>query len=280
MPRSYSTPSRSPFPAEAPFIDVNCAALPDGLIDSELFGRNNGAFTEAHLRGGLVQLANGGTLFLDEVAELPLHLQTKLLDFIDTRRFPHTGTDRRPTVKCRVVASTKHDIVNLVRTGRFHEDLYNRLAVLSLRIPPLSERQMDIFDLASEFIRFFAARMKKRVATLAPAAVQLLVSYSYPGNVRELRNIIERAVILAQGTEITAHDLVLPREEPLVDSNVFRVDLEGSGGPPPLDAVERAYVARVLEYFEGHRLKAAEALAISYPTFLKHLRRFGLNSAR
>jgi DNA-binding NtrC family response regulator len=269
-----------PSPADAPFIDVNCAALPDGLFDSELFGREGGAGTGACFRSGLVQLADGGTLFLDEVSELPLRSQAKLLDFIDVVQFPHLDGGRAPAVNCRVVAATKYDVIDLVRTGRFREDLYHRLAVFSLRIPPLSERKEDIFDLASTFVHFFAARTKKEIATLTPGAVQLLMSYGYPGNVRELRNIIERAVILAKGTEITVRDVMLPTQELMIDSNVFRVNLEGAAGPPPLEVVERAYVARVLEHLEGQRVKAAEALAISYPTFLKHLRELGLDRPR
>jgi two-component system response regulator AtoC len=264
--------------ADAPFVDVNCAALRDGRVDAELFGIEDGALNNASTRRGLIQLANGGTLFLDEVTELPLRSHVKLLEFIDTMQSPRTG--REAMVECRVVAATKHDVVDLVRTGRFREELYHRLAVLSLRIPLLSERKEDIFDLASVFVRFFAARTKKRVSTLSPEAVQLLMSYGYPGNVRELRYIIERAVILAHGAEITGGDLMLPTRELAIDSNVFRVRLEGSAGPPPLKAVERAYVARVLEYFEGHRRQAAEALAISYPTFLNRLRELGLDRPR
>jgi two-component system response regulator AtoC len=220
------------------------------------------------MRRGLIQLADGGTLFLDDVTELPFRSQAKLLEFIDTMQ-SHRGSGRESTVECRVVAATKHDLGDLVRTGRFREDLYQRLAVLSVRIPPLAERKEDIFDLASAFVRFFAARTKKPAALLSSGAVRLLMSYGYPGNVRELRNIIERAVILSHGKEITELEFMLPAEL-VPDSNVFRVNLEGSAGPPSLEAVERAYVARVLEYFDGHRLQAAQALAISYPTFLKH----------
>jgi two-component system, NtrC family, response regulator AtoC len=266
--------------ADAPFVEVNCAALPEELIESELFGHEKGAFTDAKtMRRGLTQLADGGTLFLDEVTELPLRSQAKLLKFIDTMRFRRLGGESEIAVELRVVAATNRDVVDLVRRGSFREDLYHRLAVFSLAIPPLVERQEDIADLATAFVQFFAARTKKRVISLSPGAMRLLLSYGYPGNVRELRNIIERAVILAGGEEITERDVMLPKAEDLasVDSSFFRFALDGAGRPPPLEALERAYVARVLEHFGGQRSAAVEALAISYPTFLKRLREFGFD---
>jgi two-component system, NtrC family, response regulator AtoC len=267
--------------ADPPFVEVNCAALPDDLVESELFGHEKGAFTDAKtMRRGLIQLADGGTLFLDEVTELPLRSQAKLLKFIDSMRFRRLGSENEIAVELRVVAATNRDVLELVRAGRFREDLYHRLAVFSLAIPALAERREDITDLATAFVRFFAARMKKRVSALSPGAVRLLVSYAYPGNVRELRNIVERAVILASGEEITEHDIMLPKIEELAGrgASFFHVGLDGAGRPPPLEAVERAYVARVLEHCEGRRSAAVEVLSISYPTFLKRLRELGFDS--
>jgi two-component system, NtrC family, response regulator AtoC len=267
--------------ADAPFVEVNCAALPDDLVESELFGHEKGAFTDAKtMRRGLIQLADGGTLFLDEVTELPLRSQAKLLKFIDTMRFRRLGGESEIAVELRLVAATNRDVLELVRAGRLREDLYHRLAVFSLAIPPLAERREDIADLATAFARFFAARTKKRVRALSPGAVRLLVSYGYPGNVRELRNIVERAVILANGEEITEHDIMLPKAEDLAGAGAgfCHVGLDGAGRPPPLEAVERAYVARVLEHCEGRRSAAVETLSISYPTFLKWLRELGLDS--
>lgn len=265
--------------SDAPFVEVNCAALPEDLVESELFGHEKGAFTDAKTtRRGLVEMADGGTLFLDEVTELPPRSQAKLLKFIDTMRFRRLGGEREIAVELRVVAATNRDVLDLVRAKTFREDLYHRLAVFSLSIPPLVERQEDIPELAKTFVRFFAARTKKRVTDLSPDALNLLLSYSYPGNVRELRNIVERAVILAGGEEITERDIMLPKAEELSgdESIFFRVGLERSGALPSLEAVESAYVARVLEHFGGRRSAAVEALGISYPTFLKRLRELGL----
>ena len=165
-----------------------------------------------------------------------------------------------------------------MKAGRFREDLYHRLAVFLVTIPPLSSRPEDIPDLAAAFIRFFAERVKKKVSGLAASALQALQSYDYPGNVRELRNMIERAVILARSTDVTERDLILPRHgQPAAGAEAFfGVALGPEGAAPPLDRVERAYVARVLEHCGGRRMAAAQALGISYPTFLKRLRELGL----
>jgi len=263
---------------DAPFVEVNCAALPEDLVESELFGHEKGAFTDARTtRRGLIEMAGGGTLFLDEVTELPVRAQAKLLKFLDAMRFRRLGGQREITVELRVVAATNQDAAALVRSGRFREDLYHRLAVYVVEIPPLAARREDIPGLAKGFVHFFSGRVKKRPLTLSPGALAALERYSYPGNVRELRNIVERAVILSQGPEITEQDVMLP---PLAhagnSSAFFQVDLEAEG-PPRLDAVERSYVARVLELCEGHRTAAANALGISYPTFLKRLRELGLD---
>ncbi len=207
----------------APFLEVNCAALPEDLVESELFGHEKGAFTDAKAtRRGLIEMAAGGT--------------------------------------------------------RFREDLYHRLAVFVITIPALASRPEDIPDLALAFVRFFAERVKKRVVGLTPRALAALQGYGYPGNVRELRNITERAVILASGPEVTERDLILAQsgEPPPGGDAFFGVAASQDGGPPRLEAVERAYVARVLEHFGGRRVAAAQALGISYPTFLKRLRELGL----
>ena len=263
---------------EPPFVEVNCAALPDDLVESELFGHEKGAFTDARTaRRGLIEMAGGGTLFLDEVTELPLRAQAKLLKFLDSMRIRRLGGQREIPVDLRVVAATNQDAQALVRSGRFREDLYHRLAVYVVEIPALCARREDIPGLAAAFVRFFAGRVKKRSLCLSAAAHGALERYSYPGNVRELRNIIERAVILSQGPEISERDVMLPLLAPSGGTgSFFQVGLE-EGGPPRLDSVERAYVARVLQFCEGHRTAAANTLGISYPTFLKRLRELGLD---
>jgi DNA-binding NtrC family response regulator len=271
--------------AQAPFVEVNCAAVPRDLFESELFGHEKGAFTDARApRRGLVELADGGTLFLDEVTELAEGSQAKLLKFLDTMRFRRVGGQREMEVRLRVVAATNQDAGRLVDEGKLRPDLYHRLSVFTVELPALKERREDIATLAAGFARYFADRVKKRVSGIAPAAAELLLSYDYPGNIRELRNIIERAVILARGSELTEQDIVLPRasgSEPPPRPNAasdafFAVELHEQA-PPPLEQIEKSYVARVLEHFGGRRMQAAQSLGISYPTFLKRLRELGLD---
>jgi two-component system response regulator AtoC len=264
---------------DAPFMQVNCAALPEDLIENELFGHEKGAFTDAKTtQRGLIEMASGGTLFLDEVTEMPLRSQAKLLKFLDTMRLRRLGGQREIAVELRVVAATNQDIRAQVAQGAFREDLYHRLSVFAVSIPALAERKDDIPDLADSFVRYFAARVKKRITGITPAAMKALVAYGYPGNVRELRNVIERAVILAQGAVLTERDLMFPQPAGAVmPSNVFfGAALRADGTPPTLEEIERAYVARVLEHCGGHRTAAAQTLGISYPTFLKRLRELGL----
>jgi DNA-binding NtrC family response regulator len=262
---------------DASFVEVNCAALPQDLVESELFGHERGAFTDARAkRRGLAELANGGTLFLDEVTELPLHSQAKLLKFLDTMRFRRVGGDRELEVRLRVVAATNQDITRLAADGLFRQDLYHRLGVLTVRIPALQERRDDVLPLAESFVRFFADRLNKRISGIGDRARRKLQAYDYPGNVRELRNVIERAVILARGAEIEEGDIVVPSvggSVPCPPGGFFSVELDASGAPPTLEAMEQAYVLRVLEHAEGRRMQAAQMLGISYPTFLKQLRR-------
>jgi len=264
---------------DAPFMQVNCAALPEDLIENELFGHEKGAFTDAKAtQRGLIEMAAGGTLFLDEVSELPLRSQAKLLKFLDTMRFRRLGGQREIAVELRVVAATNADIRELVRKGNFREDLYHRLSVFAVGVPPLADRRDDIPDLALTFVRWFAERVKKRVTGIAPEAMRALQAYAYPGNVRELRNMIERAVILTRGPELVERDLMFPSENmtPRAQPGFFIVELGPDGAPPPIDQIERSYVGRVLQHCSGHRTAAAHTLGISYPTFLKRLRELGL----
>ncbi len=264
---------------DAPFMQVNCAALPEDLIENELFGHERGAFTDAKAtQRGLIEMAAGGTLFLDEITEMPQRSQAKLLKFLDTMRFRRLGGQREIAVDLRVVAATNADVRELVRRGNFREDLYHRLSVFAIVIPSLAERKDDIPDLALSFVRWFAERIKKRVTGLAPEAMRALQTYGYPGNVRELRNIIERAVILSRGPILVERDLMFPSESavPTRGGGFFQVALRDDGTPPTIDEIERTYVGRVLEHCGGHRTAAAQALGISYPTFLKRLRELGL----
>jgi two-component system, NtrC family, response regulator AtoC len=266
-------------PDGAPFVEVNCAALPAHLVESELFGHERGAFTDAKaMRRGLIEMADGGTLFLDEITELPEPSQAKLLKFLDSMRFRRLGGQREIEVNLRVVAATNRDVTRL-DPGRFREDLYHRLAVFLVNIPSLSQRREDIDELVESFVRYFAGRVKKRITGISPGAMAALAAYDYPGNVRELRNIIERAIILATGPEITEREVILPERRRVSEGDpaFFSVRIGIDSAPPPLEVVERAYVAHVLEHLNGKRMAAAQALGISYPTFLKRLRELGLS---
>ncbi len=266
-------------PDGAPFVEVNCAALPGHLVESELFGHERGAFTDAKaMRRGLIEMADGGTLFLDEITELPEPSQAKLLKFLDTMRFRRLGGQREIEVNLRVVAATNRDISRLDPT-RFREDLFHRLAVFLVNIPSLAQRREDIPELVESFVRYFAGRVKKRITGITPGAMAALAAYDYPGNVRELRNIIERAIILAAGPEIGERDVILTERREARDDSAafFSARLNADGTPLPLEMIERAYVARVLEHLNRKRMAAAQALGISYPTFLKRLRELGLS---
>jgi two-component system response regulator AtoC len=265
---------------DAPFIDVNCAALPSNLVESELFGHERGAFTDAKSsRRGLIEMADGGTLFLDEIGELPEASQAKLLKFLDSMRFRRVGGERELEVALRVIAATNQDVEALVKSGRFREDLYHRLSVFVVQVPPLAQRREEVAPLAQSFLEQFAKKTKKRVEGITKPALSLLEGYEFPGNVRELRNIIERAVILAQGSQIAPEDLVLRAPAGRAESHAFfEIPLENGQTPPTMQAVEHAYVMRVLQHHEGRRMAAAQALGISYPTFLKRLRELGIAS--
>ncbi len=265
---------------DAPFIDVNCAALPASLVESELFGHERGSFTDAKSsRRGLIEMADGGTLFLDEIGELPEASQAKLLKFLDSMRFRRVGGERELEVSLRVIAATNHDIEALVKAGRFREDLFHRLSVFVVQVPPLRARREEVPHLAQAFLQQVARKLNKRVDSISPGALAMLEGYDFPGNVRELRNIIERAVILAQGRQLGVDDLVLRatagRAEPV---SFFRVEVPNGKAPPTMLELEQAYVMRVLEHMGGRRMAAAQALGISYPTFLKRLRELGLSS--
>jgi Nif-specific regulatory protein len=196
--------------AAGPFVRVNCAALPEGLLESELFGHVKGAFTDAiQNRRGRFELADGGTIFLDEIGDLPLKLQAKLLRVLQQKTFERVGASDPVTVDVRIVAATNKDIESLVDKGEFRSDLYYRLNVLPLHIPPLRQRKEDIPALAEFFLKKFSRETNKRFVGFTESAIELMLSYSWPGNVRELENAVERAVVIAKESRIGARDLLL-----------------------------------------------------------------------
>jgi two-component system response regulator AtoC len=265
----------------ARFVTVDCGALSREFLDSELFGHERGAFPDATIaRRGLVELAHGGTLFLHEVTALPLPAQTMLLNFLDGMRLRRLGAQRDVVLSLRVIATASQEPRDLVKTGQFHEELYRRLAVFRLDVPSLRERKDEILGLTQSFIEHFNARMNKSVIGLSEEAQLLLGGYAFPGNVRELRTLIERAVSTAKGPLLSGKDLEFGDSSWRVTppaARFFQIDAAGNGVPPPLEAVEQAYVRRVLEHTGGKRMAAAQLLGISYPTFLKRLRELDLD---
>jgi DNA-binding NtrC family response regulator len=260
---------------ERPFVAVNCAAIPEELFESELFGFRKGAFTGAsETRRGLFQMANGGTLLLDEVGEMPLALQSKLLRAIEEKRVTPIGSDRVVEIDVRFIATTNKDLHAEVERGAFRRDLFYRLSVMPVSIPPLRERASDIPLLAAHFLDVSARRSKKAVRAIDGAAMQALCRYAWPGNVRELENVIERAVIVAKGDTITDVERFLTGE-----AARSRVDLSlpfRDAKARVVEEFERAYVAGVLER-EGGKLTAAAKHADMDPkNFHEKLTRYGL----
>jgi two-component system response regulator GlrR len=257
--------------AQGPFVAVNCGAIPEGLLENELFGHVKGAYTGAdQTHSGLLQQADRGTLFLDEIAELPHALQVKFLRVLQEQEFYPLGAGRPARVDIRVVAATNKDLWQVVREGKFREDLYYRIHVIPIFLPPLRERPEDIPLLAQAFLQRFNEQMHKAIEGFAPEALQRLMLYEWPGNVRELGNAIERAVVLAPDGLITSDLLLLGRTTPEPSSRDF-VPLRDAQ-----DALERTYLLQVLTATRGNVSRAA-ALAGKYRgDFYKLLHKHGL----
>jgi two-component system response regulator HydG len=258
---------------DGPFVAINCSAVPEALIESELFGHVRGAFTdarEAHM--GLFKQAHGGTLFLDEIGDMPLSLQPKLLRVLQERRVrPVGGTTEQP-VDVRIVAATNRDLETAIEEGRLREDLYFRLNVVNIALPPLRARAGDVLVLAQHFLKQFAGRTSKAVRGIAAMAAEKLVAYSWPGNVRELQNCIERAVTLARFEEITVDDL--PEKIVAYTPSYMVVAGDDPSELAPLEEIERRYVLRVLEAVGGNKSVAARVLGIERKTLYRKLERF------
>ena len=254
----------------APFVHVNCAALPETTVESELFGHEKGAFTDAkQARRGLVEVASGGTLFLDEVGELPLQLQAKLLTYLDSGRFRRVGSSSEESSTARVVAATNRNLELEIREGRFREDLWFRLSVFAIHVPSLRDRPEDVLPLAEQLLNELGPELGRKGFRLGEQGRARLENYPFPGNVRELRNVLERALVLEQGPELTL-SLLQSMREPEAGSappGSFVV----TGDPRPLEEIEKRYVRHVLGQLGGRRVEAARVLGLSYPTFLKRL---------
>jgi len=258
--------------AQGPFVAVHCGAIPEGLIESELFGYARGAFTGATTgRRGLIEEADGGTLFLDEIAETPLSTQVKLLRFLENNEVRRLGENETRIVNCRVIAATNKDLARAVAQGQFREDLFYRLNVVQLEIPPLRERREDIPLLAQYFLERMAKKLGKKLAGFSPEAQRLLVAHDYPGNVRELEHAVERAATMAEG------EILVPEDLPpaLVEARLL------PGGESPevrdtwsLDEVERDHIVRVVARHRGNLANAAQQLGVSRTTLWRKMRRY------
>ena len=254
-----------------PFVPVNCAAIPENLLESELFGYARGAHSTANAdRQGLFVGANGGTLFLDEIAELPLALQPKLLRVLQDGEVRPLGTNRAERVDVRVIAATNRDLERALREGRFREDLYYRLNVIQLQLPPLRGRQEDILPLAEHFLLRSARRSSKVVHGWKEGARKLLLGYQWPGNVRELENVVERAVALAEGEFIGVEDLPRNLQERKGQDLLSSAVAQGF----TLDQLEREYIERVLDVEGGNKTRAAQRLGLDRKTLYRKLEEY------
>ncbi len=260
---------------QAPFISINCAAIPENLMEAELFGYDKGAFTGAvAARKGIFEMAEGGTLFLDEIGEMPLHLQSKLLGVLDDKRIRRIGGESVRFVDVRIIAATSADVEAAIRQKKFREDLYYRLSVIKIHVPPLRERLQDIPDLCRHFL---SKNCKGREIILADSEVSRLKMYDWPGNVRELRNILERAVALRKGPYITPSDFIGNSRacpEPQSDVSVSGA----TQGDSTLEAMEKNHIRNALRQFSGNYTRTARAMGISLSTLKRKIKRYGIIS--
>lgn len=243
-----------------PYVHVDCAALPAELIEAELFGYERGAFTNAHqAKPGLIEVAEDGTLFLDEIGELPLSLQAKLLHVLERRQVRRLGSTREQSVSAHVIAASNRDLKQMVAEGRFRSDLYFRLNVLGLHLPPLRERQEDIAPLAAHFVELIARRYGLQTPVFSEAAVQLLQSYHWPGNIRELQHVVERAVMLSPHGQIDSAQLML-QTATVVETEQRSVD---NLSQMTLEQVEKLLIEKALERTAGNVSRAARELGLT-----------------
>jgi len=258
--------------AEGPFLAINCGAFTEELLSSELFGHEKGAFTGAiNMKKGLIEIASKGSLFLDEITEMPSSMQVKLLRVIQEKEVLRVGGTEPLKVDVRFIAATNRDIQDSVKSGRFRQDLYFRLNVVALRIPPLSERKDDIPLLSYYFLKKYALLMKKDIREISPDVIAILVNYDFPGNVRELENIIERGIALASGHSIeVAH---LPEDLRELSIRTFR---KKEGKFPSLEEQEKSYINWVLKEVGGNRTVAAQILRIDRVSLWRKLKKYGL----
>ena len=272
----YNSPRK-----EKPFVTLNCGAIPEALIESELFGHMKGAFTDAiATKKGLFEIADEGTIFLDEISELPLLMQVKLLRVLQDREFKRVGGTEDIRVDVRITSATNRDLEEAVREKRFREDLYYRLNVIQIKLPPLRERKEDIPLLAMHFFKKYSEELNKNILTISPESVRILLNYDYPGNVRELQNIIERAVALESSQELSGQNLSsylneqLPIKKGVVD---LEIPNEGIDLEKIVADLEKTLLMKALGKTKGIKKRAAELLHINFRSMRYRLEKYGLN---
>ena len=272
----YNSPRK-----DKPFVTLNCGAIPESLIESELFGHMRGAFTDAiSTKKGLFEVADEGTIFLDEISELPLMMQVKLLRVLQDREFKRVGGTEDIRVDVRILSATNKDLEGAVREKQFREDLFYRLNVIQIRIPSLRERKEDIPLLTSHFLKRYSEELGKQISQISPEALRVLVQYDYPGNVRELQNIIERAMALETSQELTAPNLSSYIEEQLpIKKRPIDLEIpsEGVDLEKIVEDVERTLLLKALDRTKGIKKKAAELLHINFRSMRYRLEKYGLN---
>jgi transcriptional regulator with PAS, ATPase and Fis domain len=265
---------------EKPYITINCAAIPHELLENELFGSEQGAYTSSHkLKLGKFEIADGGTVFLDEVGDLDMALQAKLLRFLQEKTFERLGGNKQISVNVRVIAATNVDLKGAIARKRFREDLFYRLSVFPIQVPPLRDRREDIAKLAEYFVAKFCDEMKKPHKKVSQEAQKLMDRYNWPGNVRELENTVERAVILCEGRYINPEHLAIR-----IPSDQEIQLREGAGlkeiGSHAQMLAERAAILRVLRETRGNKRRTAEILQIDYTTLFEKLKRYEIDYTR
>jgi len=272
----YNSPRK-----EKPFVTLNCGAIPEALIESELFGHMKGAFTDAiATKKGLFEVADEGTIFLDEISELPLLMQVKLLRVLQDKEFKRVGGTEDIRVDVRIISATNKDLEGAVKEKVFREDLFYRLNVIQIKLPPLRERKEDIPILANHFLKKYSEELNKNISKISPETLQILLHYEYPGNVRELQNIIERAVALEGSQELTAVNLnSYLSEQPLLKKGSMDIEIpnEGIDLEKMVEDLERTLLVKALDKTKGIKKKAAELLHINFRSMRYRLEKYGLN---
>jgi two-component system NtrC family response regulator len=262
--------------ADRPLVKVNCAALPENLLESELFGHEKGAFTGAVTRRvGRFEQADQGTIFLDEIGDLSPSLQSKLLRVLQEKEFERVGSGQTLKVDVRVVAATNRNLEEAIQKGTFREDLYYRLNVVTVFLPPLRERKEDIPPLIEHFLKKYRRQNQKSMVSLSKEARDLLLNYNYPGNIRELENIVERAVVLSRGDTIMTQDLPLNLREGKVE-DLMKQSGKGRSLPETLEEIERLRITQALESSHGVQTRAAEELGISERVLRYKMKKYGI----